>query len=227
MKRFLMGLSTAALLSLGAVPAAAAPPSIYHTISSTHGSAVVVATAGCEQTEIFVSSSVAMYAGQPGPVNKQGLTGVFVRITDACAVPPGGIGAAAGGGVVLFQADGQNMAPLVVDPRLTAASVSTQLPGTDGDGNPVTISLDASWTGTGPLEHDTGHDNQHFPDVGNVNSTGTNLSRAATATVSVAVNGLTAAGTDAEALLSQVKSRCIEVARPGVEEFFPCFGFPG
>ena len=227
MKRLLMGLCTAALLSLGAVPASAAPPSIYHTISSTHGSAAVVTTAGCEQTEIFVSSSVAMYAGQPGPVNKQGLTGVFVRITDVCAVPPGGIGAAAGGGVVLFQADGQNMAPLVVDPRLTSASVATQVPGTDGDGNPVTISIVASWTGTGPLEHDTVNNHQQFPGVGNVNSTDNNLRRTATATVSVAVNGLTAAGTDTEALLTQVKSRCIEIARPGVEEFFPCFGFPG
>ncbi|UEL29510.1 hypothetical protein [Pseudarthrobacter sp. L1SW] len=227
MKRLVLGVCTVALLSLGSGPAAAAPPNIYHTISSTHGSAAVVATAGCERTEIFVSSSLAMYAGQPGPVNKQGLTGVLVRITDICAVAPGGIGTAAGGGAVLFQADGQNMAPLVVDPRLTSASVATQLPGTDGDGNPVTISLAASWTGTGPLEHDTGHDHQNFPGVGNVNSTGNNLRRTATATVSVAVNGLTAAGTDTEASLTQVKSRCIEIARPGVEEFFPCFGFPG
>ncbi|HJW01389.1 MAG TPA: hypothetical protein VJ617_20045 [Arthrobacter sp.] len=218
MKRLLIGLSTAALVALGTAPAGAAP-NIYHTISSTHGSAAVAETVGCERTEIFVSSMVGMFAAQPGPVNKQGLTAVFVRISDVCAAP--------GRGVVLFQADGQNFAPLEAEPRLTSASISTSLAGTDGAGNPVTISLSASWTGTGPLEHDTVHTHENFPGVGNVNSTDNNLRRAATATVSVTVNGLTAAGTDSNAVLEQVKSRCIEVARPGVEGFFPCFGFPG
>lgn len=218
MKRLLIGLCTAAMVALTAPPAGAAPNS-YHTISSSHGSAAVVETVGCERTEIFVSSMVAMFAAQPGPVNKQGLTSVFVRITDVCAAP--------GRGVVLFQADGQNLAPLEVRPRLTAASITTELAGTDGDGNPVTISLSASWTGTGPLEHDTLSSHENIPGVGNVNSTDNNLRRVATASVSVTVNGLTVAGTDSEAVLEQVKARCIEIARPGVEGFFPCFGFPG
>ena len=225
MKRLLMGLSTAAMVAAGATPAGAAPPNIYHTISSTHGAAVAVSTVGCEQTEIFVSSSTAMYAGQPGPVNKQGLTAVFVRVTDTCA-EASGVSAAAGGGAVLFQADGQNMAPLVVDPRLTAASISTDIPGTDGNGNPVTIRLSATWTGTGPLEHQTTNVHNNYPGEGNVNSTDNNLRRTATAGVSVAVGGVAASGTDTGALLEQVKSRCIEVARPGVEDFYPCFGFP-
>jgi hypothetical protein len=99
--------------------------------------------------------------------------------------------------------------------------------GTDGDGNPVIISLSALWIGTGPLEHSTVSSHENVPGLGNVNSTNNNLSRPATASVSVTVNGLTAAGTDNEAVLQQVKGRCIEVARPGVEEFVPCFGFPG
>ncbi|TAP44584.1 hypothetical protein [Arthrobacter sp. S39] len=218
MKRLLIGLSTAAMVALSAAPAGAAP-NIYHTISSTHGSAAVVETVGCERTEIFVSSMSGMFAAQPGPVNKQGLTSLFVRISDICAAP--------GRGVVLFQADGMNFAPLDVDSRLTSASITTDMAGTDGDGNPVTISLSASWTGTGPLEHDTLSSHENIPGVGNVNSVDNNLRRAATATVSVTVNGLTAAGTDSNAVLEQVKARCIEVARPGVEEFFPCFGFPG
>jgi hypothetical protein len=127
---------------------------------------------------------------------------------------------------VLFQADGQNLAPLLVDPRLTTAAITPELAGSDGDGNSVSISLSASWTGTGPLEHDTLSSHENIPGVGNVNSTENNLRRAATASVSVTVNGLTAAGTDSNALLEQVKAR-IEIARPGVEEFFPCFGFPG
>lgn len=218
MKRLLIGLSlAAAMMAVTAAPAGAAP-NIYHTISTTHGSATVVETIGCQQTEIFVSSRVAKYAAQPGPVNKQGLTAVFVRVTDLCAAPDG---------VVLFRANGQNLAPLVVDPRMTTASITTDIPGTDGNGNPVTITLSASWTGTGPLQHDTVHTHQNFPGEGNVNSTANNLRRAATASASVTVDGLVAAGTDSNALLEQVKSRCIEVARPGVEGFFPCFGFPG
>ncbi|MFJ6028608.1 hypothetical protein ACIQCN_14200 [Pseudarthrobacter sp. NPDC092424] len=227
MKRLPVLLCTAASMALAAAPAGAAP-NIYHTISSTHGSATVASTAGCEQTEVFVSSSVAMYASQPGPVNKQGLSAVFVRVTDICAAPAGVVTAAAGGGgTVLFQAEGQNMAPLVVDPRLGVASISTDMAGMDGEGNPVTISLSATWTASGPLEHDTVHTHSNYPDEGTVNATDNNLRRAATADVSVTVDGMTAAGTDPNAVLEQVKSRCIEVARPGVEGFFPCFGFPG
>ncbi|MER7072500.1 hypothetical protein [Terrabacter sp. NPDC000476] len=95
--------------------AGAAQPRIYHTIQDTTGSAVVSATRGRELTEVFVSSSVAMYAAQPGPVGKQGLTSVFVRVRDTCATAPLRA-AAGGGGTVLFEADAQNGAPLVVDP---------------------------------------------------------------------------------------------------------------
>src|SRR5215217_7576486 len=189
MKRLLSGLAAAGMVVLGAAPAGAAP-TIYHTIRSTHGYADMVNTVGCEQTEVFVSSSVAMYADQPGPVNKQGLTAVFVRVTDTCAAVPGPISAAAGGGAVLFQAEGQNMVPLVVDPRLTSASIDTLLAGTDGNGDPVTIALSASWTATGPLRHDTAHNHEHFPGEGNVNATDNNLMRAATADVSVTVGDL-------------------------------------
>lgn len=30
-----------------------------------------------------------------------------------------------------------------------------------------------------------------------------------------------------EAVLERTKSRCVENPRPGVEGFYPCFGFPG
>ena len=211
-----------------AAPAGAAQPRIYHTISSTHGGAVLDVTQGCERSEVFVSSSEGRYAAQPGPVNVQGLTGVFVRVTDICQTAAGRAVAAAagGGGTVLFQADAQNRAPLVVDPRLTHASVTTDLPGTDGDGNPVTVHLVATWTGTGPLEHTTESSHDHYED-GNVNATDNNLRRESTAVVSVQVGGRTISGEDTAAVLEQTKSRCIEVPRPGVEEFFPCFGFPG
>lgn len=217
-----------ALGPLAASPADAAQPRIYHTISSTSAFAAVDQTESCERTEVFVSSSKAMYAAQPGPVVKQGLTGVFVRVTDVCASGGEGVAAAAGGGgtPVLFEAEAQNGAALVVDPRLHRASVTTDLPGTDGDGNSVTIHLLAAWTGTGPLEHDTVSSHTHYGD-GNVNATDNNLRRQAAATVSVAVAGRSATGTTTDAIIEQSKSRCIEVPRPGVEGFYPCFGFPG
>jgi hypothetical protein len=217
-------------LALGpvvAAPAGAAQPRIYHTISSTHGYAAMSVTQGCELSEVFVSSSKAMYAAQPGPVGKQGLTAVYVRVTDVCASSPTlGVAPAAGGGTVLFEADVQNQAPLVVDPRLTRASVTTDLPGTDSNGDPVTVHLVATWTGTGALEHSTVSSHTHFGD-GNVSSTDNNLRRAATASVSVQVAGRSVAGQTTDANLEQVKSHCIEVPRPGAVDFYPCFGFPG
>ncbi|MFL4473004.1 hypothetical protein ACIPVK_03280 [Paeniglutamicibacter sp. MACA_103] len=221
MKRWLAVVAVLALAPLGAGPAAAAP-NIYHTISSTHGGAYVAAEDGCELTEVFLSSSVAMYAAQPGPVNKQGLTSVFVRVTDTC----GSVTAAAGGGGVLFEAEAMNMAKLVADPRLRNASVSTTMEGTDADGNPVTVELNATWTGTGELEHTTISNPDHFPD-GNVVAVDNNLRRDAVAEVSVEVAGRSVSGTDEGASLELVKANCVEVARPGVEGFFPCFGFPG
>jgi len=71
-----------------------------------------------------------------------------------------------------------------------------------------------------------------FPGEGVVNSADNNLLRDAVADVSVSVSDggvpvLTLSGVDESALLEQVKSHCIENPRPGVEEFYPCFGFPG
>jgi hypothetical protein len=220
MMRMLAAAVVLAMAPLGAGPAAAAP-NIYHVISSTHGGAYVAVEEGCELTEVFLSSSVGKFAAQPGPVNKQGLTSVFVRVTNAC-----GPAAAAGGGGVLFEAEASNMAELVADPRLRTASVSTTMEGTDADGNPVTVELDARWTGTGELEHTVISSPDHFPE-GNVVAIDNNLRRDAVAEVSVEVAGRSVAGTDPGASLELVKANCVEVARPGVEGFFPCFGFPG
>ena len=214
---------------LGTGSAGAAQPRIYHTIGSTSASATIATAQGCELTEVFASSSTAMYAAQPGPVNKQGLTSVFVRVSDTCTQSPMDVHAAAGGGgggVVLFEAEAQNGAALDVDPRLTRASVTTDMAGTDSDGNPVTVRLVATWTGTGPLEHTTVVNTNHYGD-GNGSATDNNLRRDASAQVSVQVGERSAAGTATDAVIEQTRSRCIEVPRPGVEGFFPCFGFPG
>ncbi len=78
--------------------------------------------------------------------------------SSVAAPAPGG-----GGGDVVFQADAQDGAPLVVDPRLNVASVSTALTGTDGAGNPVTIHLNVQWTAIGPLQHTTDRTHVRFP----------------------------------------------------------------
>ena len=231
MKRLILTCAAAlAVIPLAASPAFAAKPNIYHTIASTHASAVVSRADGCSLTEVFVSSSLGMYAAQPGPVNKQGLTGVLVQVTDICG-EQGEVQAAAGGGTVLYRAEGQSPTPLVADPRIASASISDVLRGTDSTGEPVTIHLAATWTGVGLLEHSTVQNNSQYPE-GNVAAHDNNLRRAATADVSVIVERdgddvLAVSGTDDGASLEKIRSMCIEVPLPGVTEFLPCFGFPG
>jgi hypothetical protein len=228
-------------LPLATTATAGAQPAIYHTIVSEHGFLTASTLQGCARTTVFVSSSVAMYASQPGPVNKQGLTSVLVQVTDACSSPSpapaagAAVMAAGGGEPVLYEAQGQSLAPLEAAPRLGSARVSTTIatadvegsPIIDSDGNQVTIVLHADWTGVGPLEHSTGHDHTLFPGEGVVSSTGNNLVRAATAHVAVTAGPAALEADTVDAGLEQIKSRCVEVARPGVDEFFPCFGFPG
>lgn len=229
MKRlFLAGGVALALVPLIAVPAVAADMTPYHTVSATHGFATISRTEGCQLTEVSVSSSVGMYAGQPGPVNNRGLTGVLITVTDTCATPESAP-PAAGGGVVLFEAEGRSTTPLVADPWLAAASVSGVLTGTDNYGNPVTINLDTSWTGTGPLEHATTLSSGHVVD-GNLAANDDDLRRAAVANVLVRVVGdetdLSVTGSDAEqANLAQTELTCVRV--PRATEVYPCFGFPG
>jgi hypothetical protein len=103
----------------------------------------------------------------------------------------------------------------------------------DADDAAVTLTLDARWTGVGELEHTTAHNHVLFPGEGVVSSTANDLRRDAEAVVTVQVTGpdgplvgVSDVAAD-EALLERTRSHCIEVPRPGVEEFYPCFGFPG
>jgi hypothetical protein len=206
---------------LGIAPASAGPPRIYHTISADLGYAVADQTVGCTRTVAFVSSTVAMYAAQPGPVNKQGLTAVLVQVFDVC-----GTGAAAVGGTLLAEYGGQVSVPLQSDPRLRQASVSARIP--DDDRPAISIVVSVVWAGSGPLEHVTSHIHNLFPGEGVVSSTDNGLRRLAEATVSVRVAGQVDLSAPAgEAVLERTKFRCLENPRPGVEEFYPCFGFPG
>ena len=222
--RLIGGLVLALVVPLGtAGPASAGPPRIYHTIRADLGYAVVDRTVGCTRTQAFVSSTVAMYAAQPGPVTKQGFTDVQVIVSDVCAAPA----AAPGGGVVIAEYSGRAAVPLSSDPRLRQASVTAQMHDVDDPG--VLITLAVRWTGVGPLDHTTTHIHNRFPGEGVISSSANDLRRAADAVVTLRVGNRVDLRSvpAAEAVLERTKSRCLENPRPGVEGFYPCFGFPG
>ena len=73
------------------------------------------------------------------------------------------------------------------------------------------------------------HIYDRFPGEGVVSSSSNDLRRAADAVVTVRVGDRVDLRSvpAAEAVLERTKSRCEENPRPGVEGFYPCFGFPG
>ncbi|HET7762495.1 MAG TPA: hypothetical protein VFL46_09055 [Phycicoccus sp.] len=226
MRRTLVAaLGAGLLVGASAGSAGAAEPRIYHTITDTTAYAEVsqVDTSGCIETSLWVTSSAAMYTGKPSGLNTQDRTTVDLVVRDLCASAPDGVvTAAAGPGVVVFQASGETAVAPVVDTRLTTATVSADFLGQDG----VPISVDVTWSGTGELtrSHVVVHDGT---EEGNVSSTATEVRREARAEVSAGVGGYDVIATTEAASLSTIRFRCVEVPRPGVEEYYPCFGFPG
>ena len=226
MRRALVaGLATSLLVGASAGAAAAAEPRIYHTIKDTTAYAEVgeVDASGCIEASLWVTSSTAMYTGKPSGLNKQHRTTVDLVVRDVCAsAPDGPVTAAAGPGVLVFEASGETAVAPIVDTRLTTATLSADFLGEDG----VPITIDATWTGTGELtrSHVVVHDSTAD---GAVSSTATEVRREARAEVRASVGGYEVSATTEAAFLSTIRFRCVEVPRPGVEEFYPCFGFPG
>lgn len=219
------------LLTLTASTAVASPPRMYHSVSVESASFDSVRVDGCLQTEIFAAATTGHWAGRHGPSGRQlGPTSVFVRVTDVCARPAGGIGAAAGpGGAVVLEVEATSMSiGLTTDQHLTSATASGILAGTDQDGAPVAVSMDVRWTGTGPLEHATVSHHTRLPE-GNVTAADNTWRRGATATAAVSLDGRVLTGSDEDSAVERVKSHCIEVptGRIPAEDFYPCFGFPG
>jgi hypothetical protein len=229
------GMSRLAVVVLVIVPvlvlapplAAAGQSRSYHTIVSVHGFASVTQDDGCLRTEVYVSSSDARYAAQPGPVTTQGLTALAVRVIDTCARARA---AAGGDGLVLF--DGMGMVletPLQARPQLGRASVTAAIPlDDDVSGRTVGADLRVRWAGAGPLSHDTGHSHVRFPLAGIVNGHGNTWQRPATAEVTVDVDGVVSlTATASDAVLERVRSGCLEIRWPhytGDSNW--CFGFP-
>jgi hypothetical protein len=127
-------------------------------IRSRHAGATFVQLDGCRQVEVFVSAMDATFGSRPGPVNKQGLIGLFYRESDACAEPgPRGY-------PVVFTADAMSLDHLDSSPQFDTASVAIVMSGMDGEGNPVEIAVDIEWTALTELERTRVSGNGWFPE---------------------------------------------------------------
>lgn len=156
--RLIASIATLVILLAAAMPAAASTIEDYaRVIRSRHAGATFSQVDGCTQTEVFVSAMDAVFGSRPGPVNKQGLVGIFYRELDVCAEPgPKGF-------PVLFQADAQSLDRLVTTSRFTTAAIHVVMDGMDGDGNPVELGLDLEWTASEPLHRSRVSGNGWFP----------------------------------------------------------------
>ena len=149
----------ALVLLVGAsLPARAGTIEDYaRVIRSRHAGATFTQVDGCRQIEVFVSAMDAVFGSRPGPMNKQGLVGVFYRERDLCAEPgPKGY-------PVVFQADAQSLDRLATSPRFGTASVSAVLHGTDGDGNPIRMAIDLRWNAAEAFARSRVSGNDWFP----------------------------------------------------------------
>jgi hypothetical protein len=221
----------AALLA-AAIPmtAVAAVPDYQRVISSRHADAALASLDGCVLTEIFVSGMDGVFGGRPGPINRQGLTGIGLRQRDICsgAAAMGGFGvhAAGGGGDLLFDGLGQTLDPLASSVHFDRAWLRADVPMVNeapGGGDEVVVSVDLTWTLVGELARDTGHLHVRVPGEGNVNSHQNTLMGDALVSGTVSMGGLTFRFSDVGgAHLQQVKYGCQVIAHPGGEPDLSC-----
>jgi hypothetical protein len=157
LRRLIVTVSVIGLLLTAVVPVGAAHAEDYaRVIRSRHAGATFVQVEGCRQVEVFVSAMDAVFGSRPGPVNKQGLVGVFYRELNICS----------GEGPrfpVVFSADAQSLDRLVTSSRFRTASIDVTLAGTDGEGNPVAIDLEVEWTAATAFERSRVSGNDWFP----------------------------------------------------------------
>ncbi len=224
-RRLLPALAAVMMLSLP-TSASAAPPAIYHTIDGRFASAYFTSLDGCLQTDVWVSSSAATYAPQPGvqdSLNKQGLTSVQIVVYDTCKPMEGKH--------YPIVADWFSQTPdrLVAESRMRAASLDVTLAMTDSvSGDTASVSVDLTWVATAGAHPDTVRNNHvRFPGEGIVNTHDNNINLPAMAWGTVWLHGVNVApGADESATLEQIKSSCMEIAFPhwAGDSLF-CFGF--
>jgi hypothetical protein len=219
-----------ALMVILAMPsvASAAVPDYQRVIVSRHADAALTSLDGCVLTEVFVSGMDGAFGGRPGPINRQGLTGVGVRQIDICrgAASMGGFGIFAagggGGGTLLFDGLGQTLDPLGSDVHFRTAWLRATVPminEASPDAEDVVVSIDLTWSLVGTLDRDTGHLHVRLPGEGNV------VSHQNTRQGDAIVSGTVVIGDQdfvfdvvEGAHLEEVKYGCQVVAHPSVGE---------
>lgn len=226
-RRLSILVATTVLAAAIPMTAMAAVPDYQRVISSRHADASPLTSIdGCILTEFFISGMDAVYGGRPGPVNRQGLTGVGVRQRDLCgaAVSMGrlGIFAAGGGGELIFDGLGSTLDRLGSSTRFDRAWLTADVPVVNevpGSGEDVVVSVDLTWSLVGELARDTGHLHVRVPGEGSVNSHQNTLMGEATVSGTVVMAGHTYVFDGIEGFhLEQVKYGCQVVAHPSAGE---------
>jgi hypothetical protein len=208
-------IATLVVILVAAMPAVGASPieDYARVIRSRHAGATFSQVDGCTRTEVFVSAMDAVYGSRPGPVNKQGLLGIFYRELDVCAEPgPKGF-------PVVYQADAQSLDRLVTSSRFTSAAIAVVMDGIDGDGNPVELAIDLEWAASEPLHRSRVSGNGWFPvdeKIGaHVHTFSHGLSAAAVARGWITVDGTRVElGNTTDATLEQIRYFCQIVQHP-------------
>ena len=216
----------ALVLAAPATPAAAVPD-YQRVVVSRHADAALVSLDGCVLTEVFVSAMDGVFGGRPGPIDRQGLTGVGVRQSDMCsaAASLGAFGVyAAGGseGTLIFDGLGQTLDGLRSDVHFSRAWLDATVPVVNeapGGGEEIAVRVDLTWSLVGALVRDTGHLHVRVPGEGNVVSHQNTRMGGATVSGTVWIGDEAFAFDGVEgAHLQEVKYGCQVVAHPAADE---------
>jgi hypothetical protein len=219
----------AAFVIIAATPsvAVAAVPDYQRVIVSRHADAALASLDGCVLTEIFVSGMDGAFGGRPGPINRQGLTGVGVRQSDICggAASMGRFGihaAGDGSGALLFDGLGQTLDPLTSNVHFSRAWLRASVPVINEaslGAEAVVVSVDLTWSVVGALDRDTGHLHVRRPGEGNVVSHQNTRMGDATVSGSVTIGDEEFAFNSVDGgHLEEVKYGCQVVAHPTAGE---------
>ena len=204
----------AVLLTINPATAGASVIQDYaRVIRSRHAGATFVQQDGCIQTELFVSAMDATFGSRPGPVNKQGLVGIFLARRDVCAEPgPKGY-------PLVYAADGSSLDRLLSTPQFDSAWLDATIPATDMDGSAVTVDLHLRWIPTTAFERSRVSGNAWLPEGvkrgAHVHTFSHGLRADAVAWGDVSVDGETLSLTPSlDAQLEQVRYFCQVIQHP-------------
>jgi hypothetical protein len=192
---------------------ASVPDDQYQVLSARNASAAFRSIDGCLQTEVFVSSSDAVYGGRPGAVNKQGLTSLSVIVYDTCHPPEGKHFP------MVFNGLAQDFVALASTSRLENAWVNTSFEMADEvSGRVVNARISLRWTLVGYMTHDTVHSHVRVPGDGIVNSHDNDLIGSAEASGTIVLAGVQRElRPSLDAQLELIKADCQKIVSPHQE----------